>query len=387
MPITPPIPIDAAPTVPSSSTPEAIFDAQYEAFNSWEKNQLQPGVNAIATNVFANATDAAAAALAASGYVATVAASAAAAAQSATSAASVAGAAAWLSGATYVQGDCVWSPTSFLTYRRRTNGAGTIDPASDQTNWQTLASSAVSAGYIHGFTLSNNSSTNKIDVAVGYCADSTNTTAIAGTAFTKSIAGAWVAGSNVNGMGVGLTVANNTWYHVFAIIAGGAFDVYFDTSASAANKPAGTTAFRRIGSFRTSGSAQIIAFKQYGQTIYWTTAVQDVNTGAPPTAATLTTLSVPVGVSVYPICHTQASASSGGGSAATFLYSPFLTTSPQPTLFVRADGAPFARVGATLPANQLTNTSAQLFYYIDGGLASGAVTTYGWVDPHIAAVW
>lgn len=41
----------------------------------------------------------------------------------------------WISGTTYAQGDVVWSPTDFKTYRRKTNGAGTTDPSADLTNW------------------------------------------------------------------------------------------------------------------------------------------------------------------------------------------------------------------------------------------------------------
>lgn len=54
-----PTPIDAGPAVPSSADSETTFDAAYEAFNAWEKNQLQPQANALAANVFNNATEAA----------------------------------------------------------------------------------------------------------------------------------------------------------------------------------------------------------------------------------------------------------------------------------------------------------------------------------------
>ena len=44
----------------------------------------------------------------------------------------------WVSGTTYAQGFVVWSPTNFFTYRRKTAGAGTTDPASDPTNWEPI---------------------------------------------------------------------------------------------------------------------------------------------------------------------------------------------------------------------------------------------------------
>lgn len=57
-----------------------------------------------------------------------------AASQAAASAA--AGAALWVSGTTYAIGACVWSPVTYLVYRRKTAGAGTTDPSGDATNWQ-----------------------------------------------------------------------------------------------------------------------------------------------------------------------------------------------------------------------------------------------------------
>lgn len=58
---------------------------------------------------------------------------------------------AWVSGTTYTQGQSVWSPLTFQTFRRRTNGAGTTDPSSDSTNWEPLTVSSTS-----GITLNNN---------------------------------------------------------------------------------------------------------------------------------------------------------------------------------------------------------------------------------------
>lgn len=62
MPTAPPAAIDAAPTVPSSASPVETFDAAYEAFNAWEKDELQPKLGPLADNVYANAVDASASA-------------------------------------------------------------------------------------------------------------------------------------------------------------------------------------------------------------------------------------------------------------------------------------------------------------------------------------
>jgi len=45
----------------------------------------------------------------------------------------------WVSGTTYTEGSVVWSPISYLTYRRKTTGGGTTDPSADSANWAQAA--------------------------------------------------------------------------------------------------------------------------------------------------------------------------------------------------------------------------------------------------------
>ena len=45
----------------------------------------------------------------------------------------------WVSGTSYAIGDVRWSPTNYQSYRRKTAGSGTTDPASDTTNWALLS--------------------------------------------------------------------------------------------------------------------------------------------------------------------------------------------------------------------------------------------------------
>lgn len=51
---TPPVTIAAGPPVPDSSDPENEFDAHFEAFLAWQKNELQPKANAQAQGVYDN---------------------------------------------------------------------------------------------------------------------------------------------------------------------------------------------------------------------------------------------------------------------------------------------------------------------------------------------
>lgn len=61
------------------------------------------------------------------------------AAASATAAANVAGAGKWVSGTSYTEGQTVFSPITYSTYRRKVAGAGTTDPSLDTTNWAYVA--------------------------------------------------------------------------------------------------------------------------------------------------------------------------------------------------------------------------------------------------------
>jgi hypothetical protein len=160
-------------------------------------------------------------------------------------------------------------------------------------------------GYIDGLITSNAADADHdINIAVGECRDSTNTyNMVLSSVFTKQIDASWAAGSAAGGLFSG-SVANATWYHVFLIRkdSDGAIDAGFDTSVVAANKPAGYSAYRRIGSVLTNGSANILGFVQFGDKFLWDDSVLDVNAGTVNnSAASLVTLSVPSGVNVRPI--------------------------------------------------------------------------------------
>ncbi|KRA13957.1 hypothetical protein [Acidovorax sp. Root568] len=51
----------------------------------------------------------------------------------------------WVSGTAYADGQIVWSPTTYLTYRRMGAGAGATDPAADTVNWLLVDRSPVGA--------------------------------------------------------------------------------------------------------------------------------------------------------------------------------------------------------------------------------------------------
>lgn len=151
-------------------------------------------------------------------------------------------------------------------------------------------SAALPTRYWQGYTHSNSvgSPNTVIDVSAGSARDSTDTADLVNA--SGSINCATVG---ANGLDAG-SLANNTWYYTFAIAtAGGATALLASTSATAPTLPATYTKFRRIGSFKTNGSAQILAFTHVNDQWWWSSSPRDVNTTALGTTRTLFALSVP----------------------------------------------------------------------------------------------
>lgn len=130
-----PIPIAAAPPVPSSLMPEATFDSMYEAFNAYERDQLVPGINREIAGVHTNATAAAEAAQQAGASAGDAEQAAAAAAQAAASAqAAVADVETWVSGGVYTVNKLVWgtaAPYDGTVYRATAAHSGQATPPQD----------------------------------------------------------------------------------------------------------------------------------------------------------------------------------------------------------------------------------------------------------------
>jgi hypothetical protein len=210
--------------------------------------------------------------------------------------------------------------------------------------WTTFSASAGAAGvpvqllanYIGGLTLSNDGTApnSVLDMAAGTAADSTNVVVISSGDFKKSTAGAWAPGSGSNGMGNGLTIAANTWYAVCLtnndgnslpyIEGGGTNDYWFDTSVTCANRPSGISdiKYRRIGSFETDGSSNILAFTQRGNMFVWNAQKLDANNQSYNSTPTLVRLSVPPGVptEAYMVAY-----NGNGASSAILIYDPDAT--------------------------------------------------------------
>ena len=117
---------------------------------------------------------------------------------------------AWQSGNTYAVGAVVYSLVNFLSYRRKTAGAGTTDPSTDSTNWQIISNTG-------DVTLTGAQTlTNKIIEAGTFTNGYTEETVTANTsaAYTINLA---------NGTVQILTLTGNCTYTFPAAVAGTSF--------------------------------------------------------------------------------------------------------------------------------------------------------------------
>jgi hypothetical protein len=172
-------------------------------------------------------------------------------------------------------------------------GAGTGAGESvryDEFHTVDLNLAAAFRSHLAGLTTSRASATT-IGVAAGSCADSTNAVVMSVSAGTIDC-----ATTGANGLDAG-SLANTTWYYVFAIAkADRTTAVLASASLASPTLPTGYTLKRRIGSFKTDGSAQIIPFTQTGDRFQLTAEVRDQN--ALSTGGSKTLASVPPGIVV-----------------------------------------------------------------------------------------
>jgi hypothetical protein len=166
--------------------------------------------------------------------------------------------------------------------------------------------SAAPTNYLTGLQLSNDTDAeHDISVAAGTARDTADEVTITlDSAMVKRIDASWASGTGNGGLATTLTLAADTWYHMHGIVVGGAADVGFDTSPTAATLVAqdSATAYRRIGSVYTDGSSNIRAFKQTGDKFLYENPIlsyTSVNIGS--TARTTISLQSPVSVSTEAI--------------------------------------------------------------------------------------
>lgn len=265
-----------------------------------------------------------------------------------------------------------------------------LDPAQLATDYATAAQGALAGFSKNRPILSNNTtdSDHDIDISAGGILSSDETTSLVlSSALTKQIDATWAAGNNAGGLFSG-TVANDTWYHVFLIKkdSDGSIDAGFDTSVTAANIPAGYTAYRRIASILTDGSANIVQFIQVDNRFIYDVPIIDVAQTSPGDTAVLATLSTPPGREVLAINVVSLEDTSPDANSFVIITSPDQTdTAPSTSAFTAFIVLQGSDIASNVIAETLTNTSSQIRYHVEGSTAQHTlrIITNGWIDPTI----
>jgi hypothetical protein len=182
------------------------------------------------------------------------------------------------------------------------------------------------------------------------------------------------------------SLANNTWYHAFAIAkADGTTSLLASTSVSSPTFPTGYTLKRRLFSFKTNGSAQIIDFIQDGDNFWWLAPVSDANSTNPGTSAVTRTLTVPTGVNV--LAYIQVGYTSADtGTSSYSLTTDLSSTDTTPNSATSDTGNALAAAGGAAAPYAVkyvrTNTSAQVRHRISFSNAGVQIqiNTLGWID-------
>lgn len=245
-------------------------------------------------------------------------------------------------------------------------------------------------GWLAGLTMKNDdtSPTTVIDTSAGVANSDDATTLMSLSTFTKNANAAWAVGSG-NGCldsNSGTTLTANSWYNLYVIARtdSGIVDQLCTKMPNPSTVPVLPTNYtkqRRIGSFKTDGSAHVLGFVQNGDTFLWKTPVQNVSSTNPGTNATLRALAVPTGVRVKGIMSVALSV----GTVGTFMYvsSPDqIDVVPSASAFTVFQNA-VNNSQSNGQASIWTDTSAQVRtrFSISDANVSVIIVTNGWEDP------
>lgn len=236
-------------------------------------------------------------------------------------------------------------------------------------------------GYLSGLELSTPGSSATFSVAAGSASDRAGGGMITLAAAISKTTSAWTVGNNNGGLDTG-TISANTWYHAFAIkrTDTGVVEALVSLSATAPTLPANYTLFRRIGSMKTNGSAQWIAFVQFGDDFLWLAPPQDIastSLGASPTNFALG--GVPTGVKV--LAQLSGFFADATNGVLLLIQSPDATgAGPNGATGLVTARVLTANVGNVFIITVRTDTSARVVAYSGGVNSTLNVSTRGWTD-------
>lgn len=254
----------------------------------------------------------------------------------------------------------------------------------DSGDTEVAANFPIAMGSIHGLstrisTLSGDTD-HDIDFSAGACRSSDNTANIVLDAvITKQIDAGWAAGDDAGGLFSG-TVTTNTWYHGFVIFnpTTGVSDAGFDTSITAANRPAAFTKYRRVASFLTDGSSNLRNYLQTGDVFQWIALGSLDLDGSTVNTSSLLTVRTPLDVK----CLMDGVVMTTGATNGMTLFSdpdvtaPAVSSTAWPMTTIRQAGTDTA----IQPFQVMTNTSSQIRHISNTGGNTLRVACLGYRD-------
>lgn len=201
---------------------------------------------------------------------------------------------------TYGIGDSAFGSDGNLYKSETANNLGN-NPVSDAINWSPgvkVDAAAFPFNSIAGFNTALNASEplTDIDFDAGTIRDSTDTVDIVVEARIKQIDATWAAGTNAGGLADGASLAIDTEYYAFAVIAGGVNDIMWDDDIICSHGVANNdvTAFRHIRVYHlTDGSSDIVPYYQRGIHFGWAVWTEVFSNTSPGTAGLPITAQVP----------------------------------------------------------------------------------------------
>lgn len=228
------------------------------------------------------------------------------------------------------------------------------------------------AGLLYGLELSRNAGTpnSQIDISAGRCADDTNAVLLV----SPGVLTVNFATTGANGLDTG-SLANGTWYHLFLIGHTDGTIAGFGSTSLSPTLPSGYAWKRRLGSVKTSGAAQFLAFTQSGDEFRLATEITERSaTTLSATWAQLTLAGVPSGLRVSPFisgfCLQNAA-----GIVATELADGDQASTPTSVLYLGRTAFASDEVYFN-SRNLLTDTSARIRFRVYSASGSPSLTSH-----------
>lgn len=180
-------------------------------------------------------------------------------------------------------------------------------------------------------------------------------------AIVKQFDATFAAGTAAGGMKNGTTIANNTWYRVWAVWgAGVTADLVADAGNTAPALSGDLAAYTKIApvfDFLTDGSANILGFKHVCDWVIWDTPITNLSTTTPATSATLLRTSTPARNVIW---NGELLIADSTGALSVGSIGHGDTTNGNNAWNVRV---PALSVNAAASGDAVTNSSGQVYYW------------------------